>query len=82
MSSMRETDGETSEKRLLRVLKWINPEVTGLFRAINTWKSAIQDETFSTPRGNRPLTRLPTSKEPIEGNATKGLPRNSVQVKI
>jgi hypothetical protein len=77
--SGEDTDGEPPgrEKRLLRVpVKWINPELTGLFHIIDTWKSAVQDESFSTPRGNRPLTRLATSKVPVEGHATKGLPRN------
>jgi hypothetical protein len=77
--SGEDTDGEAPgrEKRLLRVpVKWINPELTGLFHVIDTWKSAVQDESFSTPRGNRPLTRLATSKVPVEGHVTKGLPRN------
>jgi hypothetical protein len=77
--SGEETDGEVSgrEKQLTRIpVRWINPELTDLFHAIDTWQSAINDESFTCPRGNRPLTRLPTSKEPIVGHVTKGLPRN------
>jgi hypothetical protein len=77
--SGEESDGEVSgrEKQLVRVpVKWINSELAGLFHAIDTWKSAVDDEGFLPTRGNRPLNRVSTSKEPAVGRATKGLPRN------
>jgi hypothetical protein len=77
--SGEESDGEGSvrEKRLIRVpVQWINSELTDLFHIIDTWKSAVNNEGMVNPRGNRPLARLPTSKEPAVGTPTKGLPRN------
>jgi hypothetical protein len=77
--SGEETDGESSgrEKILVKVpVQWINSELTDLFHAMDTWKSAVNDESFLNTRGNRPFTRVPTLKEPVAGKATKGLPRN------
>ena len=77
--SGEETDGEFSgrEKQLVRVpVQWINPELTELFHTLDTWKSAVNDESMVSSRGNRPITRLAKSKEPAAGNARKGLPRN------
>ena len=57
--SGKETDGEgpTREKRLVRVpVQWIHSELTDLFHVIDTWKSAVNDESMVNTRGNRPLT--------------------------
>jgi hypothetical protein len=75
--SGEETDreGPTREKWLVRVpVQWIHSELTDLFHVIDTWRSAANDESMVHTRGNRPLTRLPTSKEPAVGAPTKGLP--------
>ena len=56
--SGEESDGEASgrEKQLVRVpVRWINPELTELFHATDTWKSAVDDEGFLPTHGNRPL---------------------------
>ena len=77
--SGEESDGEGSarEKRLIRVpVQWINSELTDMFHTIDTWKSTVNNESMVNPRGNRPLARLPTSKEPAVGTPTRGLPRN------
>ena len=74
-----ETDDEISgrEKQLVRVpVQWINTELTVLFHTMDTWKSAVNEESMVCPRGNRPLARAAKTKEPVAGNATKGLPRN------
>lgn len=76
--SGEETDGEVStrEKQLIRVpVRWINPELTRLFHAMDTWKAAVDDEGFKA-RGNRPFIRPSKSKEPATGTVRKGLPRN------
>jgi hypothetical protein len=78
--SGEETDEETiagREKQLVRApILWICSEVTDLFHTMDTWKSAVNDESFMAPRGNRPLRRLLKSKAPVEGTATKRLPQN------
>jgi hypothetical protein len=77
--SGEETDEETTgrEKQLVRApILWICSEATDLFHTMDTWKSAVNDEGFMAPRGNRPLPRLLKSKGPVEGTATKRLPRN------
>jgi hypothetical protein len=77
--SGEETDGQISgrEKQLVRVpVQWINSELTELFHTMDTWKSAVNDESMVSSRGNRPIARLAKSKEPAVGNAVKGLPRN------
>jgi hypothetical protein len=77
--SGEETDGEgpAREKRLVRVpVQWIHSELTDLFHVIDTWRSAVNNEGMVNPHGNRPLTRLLKSKEPVLGAPTKGLPQN------
>ena len=77
--SGEETDEETTgwEKQLVRVpILWIHSKLTDLFHTMDTWKSAVNDESFMTPRGNRPLPQLLKSKAPVEGTATKRLPRS------
>jgi len=77
--SGEETESEVSgrEKQLVGVpVQWVDHKLTEMCHAVDTWKSAINDQSFSSPRGNRPLTRLPRSKKPVPGKPTKGLPRN------
>ena len=72
-----EEESSTREKHLARVpVQWIHPDLTDLFHAMDTWKTAVDNEGFMAPRGNRPILRLPISKTPVVGVATKKLPRN------
>jgi hypothetical protein len=75
--SGEETDEETTghKKQLVRVpFLWICSELTDLFHIMDTWKLAVNDESFMAPRGNRPLPQLLKSKVPVEGTAMKRLP--------
>jgi hypothetical protein len=77
--SGEETDREVSgrEKQLARVpMHWIDSELVDLFHTMDTWQSMVTDESLVCPHGNRPLTQLHASKEPVVGHVTKGLPRN------
>ena len=47
-----------------------------LFHTMDTWKTAVDNEGFMAPHGNRPILQLPISKMPVVGIATKKLPRN------
>jgi hypothetical protein len=78
MSGEETDDGYSGrEKGLVRVpVRWVNPQLMELCHAVDTWRFSINEESFSTPRGNRPLPQLPKSKEPEVGKVTKGLPRN------
>ena len=47
--SSNETSGEISgqEKQLVRVpVQWINTELTVLFHTMDTWKSAVNEESM------------------------------------
>ena len=47
-----------------------------LFHTMDTWKSAVNEGSMVCAHSNRPLTRVAKTKEPVTGNAKKGLPRN------
>jgi hypothetical protein len=77
--SGEETDGEPSgrEKQLVNVpVQWVSTDLSGLFHTVDTWRSAVADESFMRPRGNRPFNRLDKPKKAIAGKVTNGLPRN------
>lgn len=78
--SGEETDKVVGRNReLARVpVEWINPALSDLFTVIDSYDSALQDETFSIgKRGNRELTRVPGSKNAgMTAPPVKGLPRN------
>jgi hypothetical protein len=57
--SGEETDKVVGRNReLIRVpVEWINPTLSDLFTVVDSYESALQDETFSVGKcGNRELT--------------------------
>jgi len=77
--SGEETESEVSGQEKQRVgvpVQWVNHKLMEMCHAVDTWESTINDQSFSSPRGNRPLTRLPRSKKSDPGKPTKGLPQN------
>lgn len=75
-----ETDSpsQSRNKTLRRIaLPWINPAITTLFEAVDTYEKAVADECLMSAAGNKPIPRIYIATKTDHNNPpVRKLPRN------
>lgn len=64
-------------KKVVRLtLPWLDPGITSLWNAVDTYENAVSEECIMTVRGNKHLERVGTARIAKKTNPLPNLPRN------